>query len=127
MFISLQVVRLVLKKFCITDNPTKFSIYEEYGEDSKEISLSLFHSLTHTHTHTQSQFLPPIPYIFTDRRLLSEEDHPLEILLDASCSYRDIKLVLRDETNSGETPSLCQSSQTSSRSSAEKRTSTETR
>ena len=32
---ALQLVQLLLKKFCVTDNPKKFSLYEEYGGDCK--------------------------------------------------------------------------------------------
>ena len=37
---------------------------------------------------------------FSLGRRLFEEDHPLEIALDASCSHRNSKLVLRDNTYS---------------------------
>ena len=37
--------------------------------------------------------------LFPGRRLF-EDDHPLEIALDASCSHRNSKLVLRDNTYS---------------------------
>ena len=29
----LQLIQILLKKFCVTDNPKKFSLYEEYGGD----------------------------------------------------------------------------------------------
>ena len=33
--LSGQLVQILLKKFCVTDNPKKFSLYEEYGGDCK--------------------------------------------------------------------------------------------
>ncbi|XP_064407242.1 uncharacterized protein LOC135352063 isoform X3 [Halichondria panicea] len=60
-----ELVNILLKKFYVTDNRKKFSLYEEYGSDC---------------------------------RLLFEEDHPLEIMLDGSCAHRNSKLVLRDKT-----------------------------
>ena len=30
-----QLIQILLKKFCVTDNPKKFSLYEEYGSDCK--------------------------------------------------------------------------------------------
>lgn len=62
-----ELVQILLKKFCVTDNPKKFSLYEEYGSDC---------------------------------RRLFEEDHPLEIALEASSAHRNSKLVLRDNTYS---------------------------
>ncbi len=38
---SLQLVSILLKKFCVTDNPKKFSLYEEYGSDCEYIILCL--------------------------------------------------------------------------------------
>jgi hypothetical protein len=32
-FPLVQLVQILLKKFCVTDNPKKFSLYEEYGGD----------------------------------------------------------------------------------------------
>ena len=30
-----QLIQILLRKFCVTDNPKKFSLYEEYGGDCK--------------------------------------------------------------------------------------------
>ena len=32
-FPASQLIQILLKKFCVTDNPKKFSLYEEYGGD----------------------------------------------------------------------------------------------
>ena len=34
-YFSVQLIQILLKKFCVTDNPKKFSLYEEYGGDCK--------------------------------------------------------------------------------------------
>ena len=49
------------------------------------------------HTKTSPSLSPPLH--LSGRRLF-EEDHPIEIALDASCSHRNSKLVLRDNTYS---------------------------
>lgn len=71
----------MLKKFCITDNHKKFSLYEEYGSDSKyykrvTVSLNVF--------------------FFPQGRRLFDEDHPLEVVLEASVFGHNSKLTLRD-------------------------------
>lgn len=32
-----ELVQILLKKFCVTDNPKKFSLYEEYGSDCRRL------------------------------------------------------------------------------------------
>ena len=39
LFSASQLVQILLKKFCVTDNPKKFSLYEEYGGDCKTVML----------------------------------------------------------------------------------------
>ena len=63
-------------------------------------SLPPFSSLPPTPSSLSlSLSLPLSCPLFLGRRLF-EDDHPLEIALDASCSHRNSKLVLRDNTYS---------------------------
>jgi hypothetical protein len=32
-----ELIQILLKKFCVTDNPKKFSLYEEYGGDCRRL------------------------------------------------------------------------------------------
>lgn len=42
--IAVQLVQILLKKFCVTDNPKKFSLYEEYSGDCKYPSSRLVYN-----------------------------------------------------------------------------------
>jgi hypothetical protein len=68
----IQLVQILLKKFCVTDNPKKFSLYEEYkyGGDCKLHLLNLilyaiFHCppppLLSLFISLPPSYLPPIP------------------------------------------------------------------
>jgi hypothetical protein len=67
------------------------------------LSLLLSLSISLPTSYLSLHYYPPSPLsspLLSPGRRLFEDDHPLEIALDASCSHRNSKLVLRDNTYS---------------------------